>query len=67
MIVSENKLINGIPYKSSHTVNAYREHVAAAKQIKPGQEVTAVVQSKEFNGQKYMTVLGFAPAAAKKQ
>lgn len=67
MVISENKTANGIPFKSSYTVNAYREHVAQAKLIKPGQEVTAVVQMKEYNGQKYGTILGFAPAPAKKQ
>jgi len=67
MINGGVKELNGIKYSSGSTVNAYRENVAAAKKIKPGDTVTCVVSKKDYNGTVYYTVLAFAPTATAKK
>lgn len=67
MIWGRTAELNGVQYSTGSTVNAYGEMVTAAKQIKPGQEITAVVQKRDYQGSTYYTVLGLKPTAAKKQ
>jgi hypothetical protein len=62
MIWGDTKELNGIKYSSGSTVNAYRENLEAAKKIKAGDTVTAVVSKKDYNGTSYYTVLAFGDA-----
>lgn len=69
MLISEKKNSSGISYTQSTTVNAYRELVPAASKIKPGSEVTAIVEKREYQGRTYYTLLGLkdsAPVTVKK-
>lgn len=67
MIYGETKQINGIKYSTGASVNAYRDNVTTAKQIKAGDTVTCIVSKKDYNGTVYYTVLAFAPTAAAKK
>lgn len=67
MIWGQTKELNGVQYSTGSTVNAYGDMVSQAKQFKPGQEVTAVVQKREYNGTTYYTVLGFKSAGPAKK
>jgi hypothetical protein len=66
MLVSEKKTQSGVSYSQSTTINAYRDLVPAASKIKPGQEVTAIVEKREYQGRTYFTLLGLKDATAKK-
>jgi hypothetical protein len=66
MLVSEKKASQGVNFTQSTTINAYRDLVPAASKIKPGQEVTAVVEKREYQGRSYFTVLGIKDSIAKK-
>ncbi len=68
MVIPATGSKDGIPFSSTYAVMAFGEHVAAAKQIKPGQEVTAVVQKHDYKGQTSYTIIGLKGASqAKKQ
>lgn len=66
IIMSETKSSNGINYKSSAPINAYRELVADAMKIKPGDTVTCMADKNEYQGKTFYRVLGFKSAVAKK-
>jgi hypothetical protein len=66
IIMSETKSSNGITYKSSAPINAYRELVADAMKIKPGDTVTCMADKNEYQGKTFYRVLGFKSAVAKK-
>ncbi len=65
MPVNGNK--NGIAFTDTVAVNAFGQHVAAAKSIKPGQEVSAVVQKRDYQGKTYYTILGLKGEAQAKK
>jgi hypothetical protein len=66
IIMSETKSANGISYKSSAPINAYREMVSEAMKIKPGDTVTCMADKNEYQGKTFYRVLGFKSAVAKK-
>ena len=66
IIMSESKTSNGITYKSSAPINAYRELVGDAMKIKPGDTVTCMADKNEYQGKTFYRVLGFKSAVAKK-
>jgi len=66
IIMSESKTSNGITYKSSAPINAYREMVSDAMKIKPGDTVTCMADKNEYQGKTFYRVLGFKSAVAKK-
>jgi len=59
MLWAKTGELNGVSYSKTVSVNAYGEHVAQARAIKPGQEVKAVASKKFYQGSEYYTILGF--------
>ncbi len=67
MLWTKDADMNGVKYQKTISVNAYRELVPAAKQFKPGQEVTAVASKSFYQGREYYTIMGFKEAATAKK
>jgi hypothetical protein len=66
ILVSEQKEASGIKFSQATTFNAYRDLVGPASKIKPGTEVTMVVEKREYQGRTYYTILGIKSAVASK-
>jgi len=61
LICGEERVLNGIKYKTTVAVTAFGDQYEPASQLKEGGTLKAIVSSKEFNGRLNYTVITFTP------
>mgnify|MGYP003572146819 FL=1 len=59
MIVSEPRTLSGVKYTTSVAVMAFGDQVAPAKAIAAGDNIKAIVSSREYQGRTSYTVISF--------